>query len=133
MLIDIVYHNRHSNAWRVSKGVEQPAMERRDADEYEGGWGRQGTNASKIRNEGPLIDRFLIIKEGDLTQRDSKRKLFLWRLGCIAGRPQICLGCSEYTKATRSHLVRCSGIEAAMKILCKRPEGHQQLEQGTHI
>ena len=44
----------------------------------------------------------------------------------------MCLECSEYTKATRSHLVRCSGIEAAMKKLCKRPKGHQQLEQGTH-
>ena len=35
------------NAWRVSKGVEQPAMERRDAGEYEGGW-------EEARNENLL-------------------------------------------------------------------------------
>ena len=44
----------------------------------------------------------------------------------------MCLGCSEYTKATRNHLVKCSGIEAAISGLCGGLGGHQQLEQGSH-
>ena len=48
------------------------------------------------------------------------------------GRPQMCQGCSEYTKATRSHLVKCSGIEAAIKRLYGDLEEHRELEHGTH-
>ena len=44
----------------------------------------------------------------------------------------MCLGCSEYTKATRNHLVKCSGIEAAISGLNGGLGGHHQLEQGTH-
>ena len=44
----------------------------------------------------------------------------------------MCLGCSEYTKATRSHLVKCSGVEAAIMGLCRGLGGHHQLEQGAH-
>lgn len=53
-------------------------------------------------------------KRGDSSQQGTNRKLFLWRLGCIPGRPQMYLKCSEYTKATHSYLTRCSGIEAAI-------------------
>ena len=42
------------------------------------------------------------------------------------------LGCSEYTKTTRNHLVKCSGIEAAISGLYRCLGGHQQLEQDTH-
>ena len=44
----------------------------------------------------------------------------------------MCLGCSEYTKATRSHLVECSGIEAAISGLCTGMAGRHRLEQGPH-
>ena len=44
----------------------------------------------------------------------------------------MCLGCSEYTKATRNHLVKCSGIEVAISGLYRGLGGHHQLEQGTH-
>ena len=44
----------------------------------------------------------------------------------------MCLGCSEYTKATRNHLVKYSGIEAAISGLYGGLEGHRQLEQGSH-
>ena len=93
---------------------------------------RQGSNASKICNVGPRMDTFLTINEGDSSQRGTKRKMLLWRVGCIPGRPQMCLGCSEYTKATRNHLVKCSEIEAAIMRLCRGLDGHHQLEQGTH-
>ena len=76
-----------------------------NAGPYGGRGKRQGSNASKIRNAGPRMDTFLTISEGDRSQRGIKRKLLLWRVGCILGRLQMCLGCSEYTKATRNHLV----------------------------
>ena len=44
----------------------------------------------------------------------------------------MCLGCSEYTKATRNHLVKCSGIEAATSGLYGDLGEHHQLERGTH-
>ena len=80
---------------------------------------RQGSTAPKIRNTGPGIDTFVTQMEGGPSQRGIKRKLLLWRVDCIPGRPQVCLGCSEYTKATRSHLIKCSGIEAAIMGLCE--------------
>ena len=46
---------------------------------------RRGSNASKIRSAGPRIDTFLAIREGDRSHRDTKRKLLLWRVGCIPG------------------------------------------------
>ena len=79
---------------------------------------RQGTTALKIRNTGPQMDIFLTMIEGEQSQRATKRKLLLWRLCCIPGRPQKCQGCTAYTKATRSHVIRCSGIEAKIKELC---------------
>ena len=45
----------------------------------------------------------------------------------------MCLGCSEHTKDTRNHLVKCSGIEAAIMGLCRGLDGHHQLERGAHI
>ena len=44
----------------------------------------------------------------------------------------MCLGCSEHTKATRNHLVKCSGIEAAIMGVCRGLDGHHQLERGSH-
>ena len=49
----------------------------------------QRSNTSKIRNAGPRMDVFLTINEGDPSQCGAKRKLLLWRLGCIPGRPQV--------------------------------------------
>ena len=92
----------------------------------------QGSNGSKIRNAGPRMDSILTINEGERSQRGIKRKLHLWRDGLIPGRPQMCLGCSEYTKTTHNHIVKCSGIEAAISGLYGGLGGHQQLEQGTH-
>ena len=94
---------------------------------------RQGSNASKIRSVGPRMDTFLTTNAGDPSWRGTKRKLLIWKAGCIPGRPQMCLGCSEYTKATCNHLVKCSGIEAAIVGLCRDLDSHHQLEQGTHI
>ena len=41
----------------------------------------------------------------------------------------MCQGCTAYTKATRSHRIRCSGIEAKIKELCIGLVSHQELEQ----
>ena len=46
---------------------------------------RQGSNTSETRNVGPRMDTFLTINEGDLLQRDTKRKLVPWRLDWIPG------------------------------------------------
>ena len=43
------------------------------------------------------------------------------------------LGCSEYTKATHNHLVRCSRIEVAIPGLCRGLAGHYQLGQDSRI
>ena len=65
----------------------------------------------------------------DPSQRGAKRKLLPWRLGCIPGRPQMCLGCSECTKAAHSHLIRGSRIEAAGSGLYRGAAEHHQPEQ----
>ena len=44
----------------------------------------------------------------------------------------MCLGCSEYTKTTRSHLARYSGIEAAGSGLYRGLAEHHRPEQGSH-
>ena len=93
---------------------------------------RQGSNASKISNVGPRMGTFLTINEGDPSQRSTKRKLLLLMLGCIPRRSQMCLGCSEYTKTTRSHLIRCSGIEVAISGLYKGLAEYHRPEQGSY-
>ena len=93
---------------------------------------KQGSNVSKIRNAGPRMDTFLTINEEDPSQRGTKRKLLIWRLSCIPGQPQTYLGYSEYTKAIRSHLVRYSGIEAAVPGLYRGLAEHHRPEQGSY-
>ena len=93
---------------------------------------RQGSTALKIRNTGPQMDTFLTMMEGEQSQRATKRRLLLWRLGCIPGRPQMCQGCTGYTKATRSHVIRCSGVEAKIKELRTGLISHQELKQDSH-
>ena len=41
-------------------------------------------------------------------------------------------GVLRIIEATSNHLVKCSGIEAAIMRLCRGLNGYHQLEQGTH-
>ena len=49
----------------------------------------QGSIALKIRNAGPGIDTFVTQMGDDPSQRGIKRKVLLWRVGCIPGLSQM--------------------------------------------
>ena len=75
---------------------------------------RRVWNASKIRNMAPRMGTFLTQKRkicrGELLREVCSTEAWLHLRTTVS-----VLGCPKYTKATRSCLVRCSGIEAAVK------------------
>ena len=93
---------------------------------------RQGSNASKIRNAGPRMYTFLTINEGDPSQRRTKRKLLLWRIGCIPDDHKCTWDVRNTPKPPGSHLIGCSGIGAVVSGLYRGLTEHHRPEQGSH-
>ena len=62
---------------------------------------KQGSNTSKIRNAGPRMDTFLMIKEGYLSRRDTKRKPFYGDLAVSQDDHEYARGSQSRSKLPR--------------------------------
>lgn len=89
-----------------------------------------GSMAGRIKSRGTRIDTFLRSAKYLLAHKRVARKLVLWRIGIIPGKPQTCQGCDTGSMTTRDHIIMCSGLEKEMssKVYNKTREGSNTLE-----
>ena len=69
------------------------------------------TAASRITGSCTRVDTFLKSTPGTQAQRDIRRKLLLWRIGVLPGKPQQCQKSECSAVTTRDHVIECSGLK----------------------
>ena len=67
--------------------------------------------AARIKRDIRDMDRFLKHHPLISTHKSVVRKLILWRVGVIPGKPKICQGCNSGTQTSRDHVIECSGLQ----------------------